>query len=51
MNAYLRKTNFFGVISFSYLQPFCTFAKYLYIGWEEGQIGVDFRGEVVHLRC
>lgn len=51
MNAYLRKTNFFGVISFSYLQPFCTFAKYLYIGWEEGQIVVDFHGEVVHLRC
>ena len=46
-----EKTNFFRVISVSYLQPFCTFAKYLYTGWEEGQIGVDFRGEVAHLRC
>ena len=47
-----EKNNFFGVYSLvSHLQPFCTFAKYLYTGWEEGQIGVDFHGEVAHLRC
>ena len=46
-----EKPNFFGVSLVSYLQPFCTFAKYLYIGWEGGQIGVDFHGEVAHLRC
>ena len=47
-----EKTYFFGVYSLvSYLLPFCTFAKYLYTGWEEGQIGVDFHGEVAHLRC
>ena len=49
--SFLRKLYFFRVISVSYLQPFCTFAIYLYIGWEGGQIGEDFHGEVVHLRC
>jgi len=50
-NAYFEKTNFFRVILASYLQPFCTFAKYPYIGWEGGQIGVDFHEEEAHLRC